>query len=186
MHDATFARPLFTLAARLYHLRPRIIRLDAAYWACNSFTGSMPRMASHCSGSLESQVTEKPLVFTASAGGTRGNGPAAVLSNASRGRVFLFFHEAPPATLRLVSHHSTGRASRTLPPSWSRLPAEPAGRASPHPLSSARFSSPLGARRGIEESQDIEKETRQRVSTCQEATLPNQYSSLDSLKHVCS
>ena len=31
-HDAPFARPLLTWAARLYGLRPRRIRLDAAYW----------------------------------------------------------------------------------------------------------------------------------------------------------
>ena len=31
-HDALFARPLLELAVRLYHLRPRIIRLDAGYW----------------------------------------------------------------------------------------------------------------------------------------------------------
>ena len=31
-HDALFARPLLNLAVRLYHLRPRIIRLDAGYW----------------------------------------------------------------------------------------------------------------------------------------------------------
>ena len=31
-HDAPFARPLLELAVRLYRLRPRIIRLDAAYW----------------------------------------------------------------------------------------------------------------------------------------------------------
>jgi len=31
-HDAPFARPLLELAVRLYPVRPRIIRLDAAYW----------------------------------------------------------------------------------------------------------------------------------------------------------
>jgi transposase len=31
-HDALFARPLLELAVRLYGIRPRIIRLDAAYW----------------------------------------------------------------------------------------------------------------------------------------------------------
>ncbi|MGZ3645309.1 MAG: transposase [Ktedonobacteraceae bacterium] len=31
-HDAPFARPLLQLAVRLSHIRPRIIRLDAAYW----------------------------------------------------------------------------------------------------------------------------------------------------------
>ena len=31
-HDALFARPLLELAVRLYEIRPRIIRLDAAYW----------------------------------------------------------------------------------------------------------------------------------------------------------
>lgn len=31
-HDAPFARPLLALAVRLYGLRPRVVRLDAAYW----------------------------------------------------------------------------------------------------------------------------------------------------------
>ena len=32
VHDAPFARPLLEWAVHLYHLRPRVIRLDAAYW----------------------------------------------------------------------------------------------------------------------------------------------------------
>jgi transposase len=32
VHDAPFARPLLAWAVRLYHLRPRVIRLDAGYW----------------------------------------------------------------------------------------------------------------------------------------------------------
>ncbi len=31
-HDGPFARPLLTWALRLYAIRPRVIRLDAAYW----------------------------------------------------------------------------------------------------------------------------------------------------------
>ena len=31
-HDAPFAKPLLTTAVALYHLRPRVVRLDAAYW----------------------------------------------------------------------------------------------------------------------------------------------------------
>jgi hypothetical protein len=31
-HDAPFARPLLATAITLYHLRPHLIRLDAAYW----------------------------------------------------------------------------------------------------------------------------------------------------------
>jgi transposase len=31
-HDAPFAQPLLAWAKRLYHIRPRVIRLDAAYW----------------------------------------------------------------------------------------------------------------------------------------------------------
>jgi hypothetical protein len=31
-HDAPFARPLLATAIALYHLHPRVIRLDAAYW----------------------------------------------------------------------------------------------------------------------------------------------------------
>jgi transposase len=32
VHDAPFARPLLELARRWYGLRPRVVRLDAAYW----------------------------------------------------------------------------------------------------------------------------------------------------------
>ncbi len=32
VHDAPFARPLLEIAGRFYHIRPRVIRLDAAYW----------------------------------------------------------------------------------------------------------------------------------------------------------
>src|SRR5947209_9614266 len=32
MHDAPFARLLLQWAVRFYHIRPRVIRLDAAYW----------------------------------------------------------------------------------------------------------------------------------------------------------
>ena len=31
-HDAPFAQPLLAWALRLYQIRPRVIRLDAAYW----------------------------------------------------------------------------------------------------------------------------------------------------------
>jgi hypothetical protein len=31
-HDAPFAKPLLMTAVALYHLCPRVIRLDAAYW----------------------------------------------------------------------------------------------------------------------------------------------------------
>lgn len=32
VHDAPFAQPLLAWAVRLFHIRPRVIRLDAAYW----------------------------------------------------------------------------------------------------------------------------------------------------------
>lgn len=32
VHDAPFAQPLLAWAVRLYQIRPRVIRLDAAYW----------------------------------------------------------------------------------------------------------------------------------------------------------
>jgi hypothetical protein len=31
-HDAPFAKPLLAWAVQLYRIRPRVIRLDAAYW----------------------------------------------------------------------------------------------------------------------------------------------------------
>ncbi len=33
VHDAPFARPLLTLAVRLFALRPRMVRLDTGYWS---------------------------------------------------------------------------------------------------------------------------------------------------------
>jgi transposase len=38
MHDAPFAQPLLTWAVHLYQIRPRIIRLDAAYWGLRLIT----------------------------------------------------------------------------------------------------------------------------------------------------
>lgn len=38
VHDSPFARPLLDIAVRLYHLRPRVIRLDAAYWGLRLIT----------------------------------------------------------------------------------------------------------------------------------------------------
>jgi hypothetical protein len=32
VHDAPFAQPLLAWAVHLYQIRPRVIRLDAAYW----------------------------------------------------------------------------------------------------------------------------------------------------------
>src|SRR5579859_3323400 len=37
-HDAPFARPLLAWAIRLYQIRPRFIRLDAAYWGVRLIT----------------------------------------------------------------------------------------------------------------------------------------------------
>ena len=37
-HDAPFAQPLLATAVALYHLHPRVIRLDAAYWGATLIT----------------------------------------------------------------------------------------------------------------------------------------------------
>jgi hypothetical protein len=41
IHDAPFAQPLLQGAVRLYHLHPRVIRLDAGYWGSVSSVGSI-------------------------------------------------------------------------------------------------------------------------------------------------
>src|SRR6266516_2261384 len=38
VHDAPFAQPLLAWAVRLYQIRPRVIRLDAAYWGLRLIT----------------------------------------------------------------------------------------------------------------------------------------------------
>ena len=62
-HDALFARPLLELAVRLYRLRPRIIRLDAAHWGEAPHPLDSRDPGSYCRGSLESQATQESLVF---------------------------------------------------------------------------------------------------------------------------
>jgi hypothetical protein len=65
-----------------------------------------------CGGghSLEPAHARKIAPVCLPPGGTRSIGPAAVPLNASRGRVFLFFHEAPSSSFRLVHHGSTSRS----------------------------------------------------------------------------
>ena len=52
-HDGPFARPLLEWAVRLYHLRPRIIRLDAGYWGLKLIRLSPCQPGSRCGCPLE-------------------------------------------------------------------------------------------------------------------------------------
>ena len=61
-HDGPFARPLLEWAVRLYHLRPRIIRLDAGYWGLKLIRLSPCQPGSRCGCPLEPQTTEEPLL----------------------------------------------------------------------------------------------------------------------------
>jgi transposase len=95
VHDAPFARPLLEWALRLYHIRPRIIRLDAAYWGLHliawihSVLGAVAVIA--WNPKRQKNRSCLPPTWTKEELGKR--------SSIERffGRVFLFFHlQRPP------------------------------------------------------------------------------------------
>jgi len=63
-HDAPFAQLLLAWAVRLYQIRPRVIRLDAAYWGLRLIRWIPQRLRSCCGHSLESQTPEEPFLLT--------------------------------------------------------------------------------------------------------------------------
>ena len=94
VHDAPFAQPLLEWAIRLYHIRPRIILLDAGYWGLRLIRWIHEALgAVAVMGSLDGS----------------GVGPAAPASNASSVGSFSSFASS-------VSHCVVGRPSpRRLP-----------------------------------------------------------------------
>ncbi len=95
VHDAPFARPLLEWAVRLYHIRPRVIRLDAGYWGLrliawiHSVLGAVAAIP--CNPKRQKNRSCLPPTWTADELGKR--------SSIERffGRVFLFFHlQRPP------------------------------------------------------------------------------------------
>jgi hypothetical protein len=64
-HDAPFARPLVELAVRLYAIRPRIIRLDAAYWGLHLIHWIHATLGAIAVVRLPSEATKEPLVLAA-------------------------------------------------------------------------------------------------------------------------
>src|SRR5260221_7746291 len=91
LHDAPFARPRLQWAVRLYAIRPRIIRLDAAGFRPAAYLLDPCHLAcggGHC---LEPQEPEEPLVLAAHVEAREELGKR---SSSERffGRVFLFFH----------------------------------------------------------------------------------------------
>jgi transposase len=95
VHDAPFARPLLEWAVHLYHLRPRVIRLDAAYWGLrligwiHSTLGAVAVVP--WNPKRQKNRSRLPPTWTKTELGKR--------SSIERffGRVFLFFHlQRPP------------------------------------------------------------------------------------------
>src|SRR6266487_2112949 len=65
VHDAPFARPLLEWAVRLYAIRPRTIRLDAAYWGLRLITWIHASLHAVAVIRLPPQASEEPLVLIA-------------------------------------------------------------------------------------------------------------------------
>jgi len=66
IHDSPFARPLLELVVSLYHLRPRIIRLDAAYWGLRLIRWSHETLGAVAVIRVPPQTPEKPLLLASS------------------------------------------------------------------------------------------------------------------------
>jgi len=96
VHDAPFARPRLQWAVRLYAIRPRIIRLDAAGFRPAAYPLDPCHLAcggGHC---LEPQEPEEPLVLAAHVEAREELGKRSSIERFF-GRVFLFFHlQRPP------------------------------------------------------------------------------------------
>ncbi len=96
-HDARFAQPLLLWAVRLYDLRPRVIRLDAAYWGLrlihwiHAHLGAVAVIA--WNPKRQKNRTCLPPTWTASELGKRGS------IERFFGRVFCFFAlQRPPVS----------------------------------------------------------------------------------------
>lgn len=63
-HDALFAQPLLAWAVRLYRIRPRVIRLDAAYWGLRLIAWIHAVLGALAVIRLLSQASEESLLFT--------------------------------------------------------------------------------------------------------------------------
>jgi hypothetical protein len=142
-HDAPFAQPRLSWAVYLYRIRPRVIRLDAAYWSLRLITWIHGVLGAVAVIRFPSQTRSVTVPVCLPLGGTRGVGQAQWHPSLRMARVFLFFHlQRPPlsgwstitrqvaASLHSHRHRcfscATGRPSRS------------------HPLSKARFSSCVG------------------------------------------
>jgi hypothetical protein len=89
-HDAPFARPLLELAVRLYHLRPRIIRLDAGDFGLQLIHWIHATLGAIAVVPWNRHSTKEPLLPTAHLEACEELGKR---SSTLRffGRVFLFF-----------------------------------------------------------------------------------------------
>ncbi len=94
-HDAPFAQPLLTTAVALYHLRPRVVRLDAAYGGLTRIAWIHTALGTVAVIPFNPKATKDrsclPPTWTKDERGTRS------ASERFFGRVFLFFHlQRPP------------------------------------------------------------------------------------------
>jgi hypothetical protein len=90
LHDAPFARPLLEWAVHLYHLRPRVIRLDAAYWGLRLIGWIHATLHATAVVPWNRHPPAEPLL-PASDLDQGGIGPAAVPLNASLAASFCSF-----------------------------------------------------------------------------------------------
>ena len=116
VHDAPFARPLLAWAVHLYQLRPRVIRLDAAYWGLRLIAWIHATLHAIAVVRLPSQTAKEPLLFASHLEAREELGKRSSIERFF-GRIFLFFHETSPTPVWLVGHRAAGRASPTPPPS---------------------------------------------------------------------
>ncbi len=107
VHDAPFARPLLEWAVRLYAIRPRIIRLDAAYWGLCLIAWIHATLHAVAVIRLPPQASEEPLLLTTHLD-QRGTRQAQFHRTLLWPRLSVL-SLATSAPLRLVGHRPAGR-----------------------------------------------------------------------------
>src|SRR6266849_7847656 len=84
VHDAPFAQPLLTWAVHLYRIRPRVIRLDAAYWGLRLIAWIHATLGEVWVIPWNRHSAEEPLLLASHAGPGRKWANAVVLGSPHR------------------------------------------------------------------------------------------------------
>ncbi len=167
VHDFPFARPLLAWAVHLYRIRPRVIRLDAAYWGLKLIAWIHATLGAVAVIRLPSQTPEKSLL-SASHVDQRGVGQTQWDRTVLRSH-FSFLPSATSSPLRLV-YYCSASCSDLHRYHHRRAGSSTSGASRSHSLAQTCFSSYMGGFLSWEMPSDSDTQTHAEIllaiSTC--------------------